>query len=176
MNTPISICTAGWPIRGKRDHEEILLGTKAATPKAVKRGIAGKLMPYGGDMEPEDNGSPVAGFTRELFQESGDNESRLSVDPKDVEVVAKIEIRNLEKPSLILYLLFAWNCKGNAKSTREIINPRYYPTRPLPENLLESDKLVLPRLLAGEKLEGWILYSGDMKLLEHHLKNVESIQ
>jgi len=170
-----SICSVGYPIRGPRGQEEIHLGEKAPTPKAIKRCINGKLIGYGGDFEPGIDGDIIDCFLREFAQESGDETSHLSAHRKDVEEVARILIKNTVRPGILLHYLFIRNCRGVAISTREILNPGWYPARPLPDNILEADKLILPRVIQGERLRGWILYDENMKVIGHELASVESL-
>ena len=53
MDTQLSIpiSTVIYFLRGDKGREDIWLGEKAASPKAIKRKIAGKLISYGGDFE-----------------------------------------------------------------------------------------------------------------------------
>ncbi len=164
--------TVGYAIRGSRGKEELLLGLKQATEKSIKLGIAGKLIGYGGTVEPFDN-SIEESFIRE-FKEETDN-LNLTIDVKDVERMAHIEIRNKIKPSLMLEYILLRNYSGTPSNDGELLKAEWYPARPLPENVLNADKLILPRIINGEKLEGWILYDKDMKVIEHQIKAVKNL-
>jgi hypothetical protein len=170
METKLPICTVGYLVRGTLGQEEIFLGEKAATPKAVKRKIAGKLIGYGGDFEPDTDTSIRESFKRELMEESG-----LTTEVKSLEVLAKILIRDETGDRLILYWLFVREWQGEVSDNREIVNPHWYPARPLVWNILGADKLILPKLLNGQKLTGWVEYDKDMNVVGHELQTVESI-
>ena len=178
MKTNLPICTVGYLVRGMRGHEEILLGEKAATPKAVKRKIAGKLIGYGGDFEPGLDHSFATSFKRELLEESSSSHEKddgLVVELKDIEILAKILIRDESGDRLTLYYIFVREWAGEAHGSREILNPRWYPARPLPYNILGADKLILPKLVNGQKLMGWVEYDADMNVVGHDLRSVETI-
>jgi hypothetical protein len=169
METKLPICTVGYLVRGMPGQEEILLGEKAATPKAVRRKIAGKLIGYGGDFEPSQDTSIRASFKRELAEESD-----IVVEISNLEVLAEILIKDETGDRLMLYYLFVREWQGEAQDKREITKPRWYPTRPLPNNILGADKLILPRLIHGQKLSGWVRYDKDMNVVDHDLKTVDS--
>jgi hypothetical protein len=177
MKTNLPICTVGYLIRGMRDYEEILLGEKATTPKAVKRKIAGKLIGYGGDFEPGTDASIRESFKRELTEESSNpgKSDGLVVEVRNIEVLAKILIRDDAGDRLTLYYIFVREWMGEAHASREIFNPRWYHARSLPWNILGADKLILPKLVNGQKLTGWVKYDTDMNVVGHDLQPVETI-
>lgn len=170
METKLPTCTVGYLIRGTHDQREILLGEKAATPKAVKRKIAGKLIGYGGDFEPGTDASIRESFKRELREESG-----VTADARSLEVLAKVLIRDETGDRLMLYYIFVKEWRGEVSDNREIMNPRWYPVRPLPWNILGADKLILPRLMNGQKLTGWVRYDKEMVVVDHDLQTVDTI-
>lgn len=170
METKLPICTVGYLVRGSLGQEEIFFGEKASTPKAIKRKIAGKLIGYGGDFESDKDSSIRESFKRELEEESG-----IIVETKDLEVLAKVLIRDESGDRLMLYYIFVRTWQGEASDNREIINPRWYHTRPLPWNILEADKLILPQLINKKRLSGWVEYDRDMNVVRHELQTVESI-
>jgi hypothetical protein len=170
MNTTLPICTVGYLVRGERGREEIWLGTKAPTPKAIKRKIAGKLIGYGGDFEEDKDLSVRDSFKRELAEESG-----FRANTNDIEVLAQILIKDENGPRLILNFLFVRAWTGHPGVNGEIIDPRWYPARPLPETVLEADKLILPPLFDGKKLTGWVEYDKDMNIVGHELTEVEFV-
>ncbi|HEU0080568.1 MAG TPA: hypothetical protein VFQ72_00885 [Candidatus Paceibacterota bacterium] len=171
MNAILPICTVGYLLRQMDGRKEIHLGLKAATEKAVRRKIAGKLLGYGGDFEPHVDLTIKESFLRELRAESG-----FDADPRDVETMAKVLILDETGPRLWLYWLLARRWTGRATANREFDSYGWYPTDPLPENILGADKLVLPRILKGEKLEGSVEYDRDMNVVSSEFATVDSIQ
>jgi len=170
MNATLPICTVGYLLRMTEDRQEIYLGEQAATEKAIKRKIAGKLLGYGGDFEPDRDLTLEGSFARELGEES-----EFNVDPKTLDVAAKVLIRDEKGDRLTLYYILARHWTGQAGENREFTKTAWYQTDPLPENILGADKLILPRLLGGEKLEGFVKYDEDMNVVSHELRVVASI-
>lgn len=170
MNNKLPVSTVGYLIRETDGREELLLGEKVATPKAIKRKIAGKLLSYGGDFESDVDISIRHCFARELAEESD-----FRIDPADAEVTARVLIKGEKGDILTLYYVFVRRWQGDAGSSDEILNPRWFPANPLPENVLGADKIILPRLFEGEKLEGWLRYDADMNVVSYELKPVKYI-
>ncbi|MDE1874974.1 MAG: NUDIX domain-containing protein [Patescibacteria group bacterium] len=169
--TELPLSTVGYLIRGPRGREEIFLGTKAPTPKAIKRKIAGKLIGYGGDFDPGIDRSIAGCFARELAEESG-----FRIDPADAEVKACILIKDENGPRLTLCYIFVRKWTGDeAGESREMHSARWYPTDPLPDDILAADKIVLPRLLKGEKIAGWIEYDAHMNVIAYDISPVDSL-
>ncbi len=166
----LPICTVGYLLRERKGRKEVYLSTKAATPKAVKRKIAGKLLGFGGDFEPDKDSSVVESFARELGEESD-----FKADPKDMRFVARILIRDENGPRLVLdyVLVSAWS--GEAGNNREFTDSGWYPTDPLPDNILGADKLILPRVFRGELLEGYVEYDANMAVVSSELAPVDSL-
>ena len=163
MDKTLPVCTVGYLVRGERGHEEIFLGEKAPTPKALKRGIAGKLIGYGGDYEPTDT-SLEQSFQRELSEESG-----FKAEISDIETCAKVLIKDEKGPRLTLCYILVRKWTGEAKLNDEIMNPKWYSAHPLPDNVLNADKLILPRILSGEKLEGYVEYDRNLNVVSYNL-------
>lgn len=170
MNSNLPRSTICYFLRGPKGDEEIFLGEKVATPKAVRRRIAGRLMSYGGDVEQSDT-SIKASLIRELGEESG-----FSVNEKDLEITAEILIRDENGPRLILYYLFTRTWTGSPTHFKDILDPRWFSTQPLPENILDADKLVLPILLGGKKIKGSLTYDENMRVVATDFKFVQSIE
>ncbi len=170
MNATLPICTVGYLLRTMNGSEEIHLGEKAATDKAVKRKIAGKLIGYGGDFEPDKDLSIKESFARELSEESG-----FSAMPHMLDVAAKVLVRHEKGDRLTLYYVLARHWSGSAGESREFARSGWFPTKRLPDNVLGADKIILPRILAGLKLEGWVEYDKDMNVVAHELKEVASV-
>jgi hypothetical protein len=169
MNIPIS--TVGYWIRGGRGQEEIFLGTKAPSEKAIKRKIAGKLLSYGGDFEPEKDKTPLDCFCRELTEESG-----FVADSTTTVPMARIRVYDENGFRLVLYYFLSRNWSGEAKKNTDIINPGWYPAHPLPDNILAADKFVLPLILDGMKISGMVRYDKDMNVIDKKLTAVENIE
>lgn len=157
-------------VRTKHGKTEIMLGEKVASPKAIKRKIAGKLMSWGGDIEPTDS-SVVAGLCRELKEETG-----FVVKPSSIRLMARIYIIDENGPRLFLHYGLACARRKKPAHERDIQNPRWYKTDPLPENILEADKIVLPIILGGTCIEGSITYNAEMKVTHVNIVRTEMIK
>ena len=166
----LPISTVIYLLRGEKDSEETCLGKKAPSPKAIKRKIAGKLIGYGGDFETEKDASPAHCAARELGEESD-----FKADQKDMEPVARIIIKDENGPRLTLYYYLLHKWTGSAGTSDEVLDSKWYPTKSLPDNMLGSDKLILPRVLNGERLTGFVTYDVEMNVINHELIAVESI-
>jgi hypothetical protein len=160
----LPICTVGYILRGEGKDAEVWLGEKAATPKAVKRKIAGKLIGFGGDVMDSDE-SIKHSFSRELSEESG-----FQVLPKDVEIAARTLIRDESGDRLTLYWVMARIWSGTAGTSREMVRGAWYPLLSLPENILAADKIILPRIFRGERLAGFFEYDADMNVVRSELE------
>lgn len=169
MNFQIS--TVGYWIRGKRGSEEIFLGTKASSPKAIKRKIAGKLLSYGGDFEPDKDKTPLDCFLRELKEESG-----FVALPENTHEMARIRIFDENGFRLVLYYYLSRDWTGEAKQNTDIIDPRWYPTHPLPENTLEADKMILPLIIDELKVAGMVTYDKDMRVTSSKITPVRFLE
>lgn len=167
MNLPKS--TICYFVRGEPGNEEIFLGRKVASPKAIKRKIAGKLMSYGGDIEDRDP-SIKAGTRRELLEES-----KFTVEESDMEVMAEILVIDEEGPRLTLYYVLTRTWRGEPGHYQDILDPTWYQARPLPDDVLEADKKVLPLILDGMKIRGHVRYDANMHLIDFKFNPVENI-
>lgn len=165
------IFTVGWPIRGDRGAEEVFLGIKKKSPKSVRMKTAGKRMPCGGGFKRTDP-TIASCYVREFHEEL----KGMTVSESDIEVVGRIEVRSSDYPPFILYLLFARNCRGECSESDEFDDPAWYSTKSLPDTMPEADYVLLPRLLCGEKLVGWVAYDKDKHLINYNLRSVETIQ
>jgi 8-oxo-dGTP pyrophosphatase MutT (NUDIX family) len=165
METKLPICTVGYPLHGDR----VLLGKKAPTEKAVKRKINGYWLGFGGDFETEDV-TLKKSFARELFDETG-----FSITPEEVGIFAKILIKDEKGDRLMLYYAIAHCEQGLPKQNREFDEFSWFPKKSLPEKILGADRLILHRIFAGEKLEGWVQYDKDMNVVNHHLETIETV-
>ncbi len=170
MQNNLPISTAVLLVRGEAGKEEIFLGEKASSLKAIQRRIAGKLLPYGGDFEPDKDASIAHGATRELGEESD-----YRAKAEDLVLVARIQINDENGPRLVLYIYILRTWTGEAGISNEILSPAWYPTRPLPENVLELDKIILPRIFKGEKLVGSATYDANMHIVNYRLDAVDSL-
>lgn len=137
----------------------------------VQRRSNGKLIGYGGDFEIALDPSVADCAVRELGEESG-----FKANSEDMEVVACIQINDEKGPRLRLYYYFLRTWTGSAGISNEILNPQWYRTRPLPDGMLGADYLILPRVLAGEKLVGQVTYDSDMKVVDYKFTSVDLIK
>ncbi len=165
METKLPICTVGYPL----DGNDVLLGKKASTEKAVKRKINGFWLGFGGDFEPEDE-TLRKSFARELFDETA-----LQVKPDDVVVVAKVLIKDEKGDRLWLYYTLCKCARKIPTPNREFDEFRWFPRDALPEKILGADILILPKIFTGEKLEGYIQYNADMNVVDYKLTTVTSV-
>ncbi len=174
----LKIFNVGYPTRGPKGNEEVMLGEKQATDNAVALGIAGKRIGYGGKFEAQIDTTVEDGFIRELGQETEDQNERpqMSVARENVKWMARILVKSTVRKSLYLDYLLAYNCQGQPPAkTREIIDPKYFSRHALPKNILGDNLHILPSILDGQKLAGWVLYDGDMNVLKHDIKPVDSL-
>ena len=169
METKLPICTVGYPVSETGINQEVLFGLKAATPKAVKRKINGFWLGFGGDVEPGDE-TLKKSFSRELFDETG-----FQVTPESVEIVAKILIRDEKGDRLWLYYALCKCAREIPIPNREFEEFHWFSKNTLPDKILGADTLILPRIFAGEKLEGYVRYNTDMNVVGYELHTVESI-
>lgn len=154
--------------------QEIVLAIKGATPNAVKRGLAGKRNTYGGVEEDEDISIAHCG-SRELFEESG-----VRVNPESLQKIAVITFRNSWGDFECHYFVVD-NQKADPRATFEMPDPQWFPADKLPlEDMMESDTLLLPRLLAPNPrdrkfLMGEIWHDEKMHIVKHTVVEVEKL-
>jgi len=122
-----------------------------------KRGFgAGKLNGFGG--KPETGESPEDAAVRELDEEGG-----IRADASMLEKVAVIEFSFEGKPDwdqrMHVYLVREWD--GEPVETEEMA-PEWMPRSAIPyERMWIDDEFWLPRVLAGERLEGSFRFNED---------------
>ena len=84
--------------------------------------------------------------------------------------LGRFEFVDLVAPQWLGHVFLAECFEGTPRETEEAA-PIWFPVDSLPfDNMWEDDRLWLPRLLAGERLEGAFLFD-DGRLLTHRLTN-----
>ncbi len=141
-----------------RDEDAVLLIRK-------KRGHgAGKINGPGGKLDPGE--TPAAGAIRETLEETG-------IEVLDPELHGRFRFVDLVAPQWFGYVFLARRYQGELVETAEA-SPFWCPIAELPfAEMWEDDRLWLPRLLAGEHLEGDFLFD-DGRLLAHRLDTVRN--
>ena len=139
-----------------KDGDRLLLMHK-------KRGHgAGRINAPGGKLEPGE--TPAACAVRETLEETG-------VTAIDPELRATFRFVDLVQPQWLGYIFLARAYRGGAVETEEGV-PMWCAIEDIPyDRMWEDDRHWLPRLLAGERLEGEFLFD-DGRLLAHRLRNV----
>ncbi|MBI5134363.1 MAG: hypothetical protein HZA81_03190 [Candidatus Taylorbacteria bacterium] len=166
------VLTICYLIRGEPGHEEVLMGEKAPTESAVKRGVAGRWIGSGGLLEPDIDPSPIACGIREtkkeldvLAEESHTSEmSRILVSKEGEE---DIELRHL----------FMRRWRGTPRPDgREFLKIHWYPVSRTPENLCDVDRCVLPVLMSGRRLCGTLRLTRSGAFAGSRLQMVSSFE
>lgn len=149
LDTTLALPLRGWPPR------QVLLGLK-------RTGFgAGKLTGIGGKVEPGEK--PARAAVRELEEEVG-----LVARPADLYPVARLAFRFPHRPawSTLMHVFLLWSWRGAAEAGREI-EPAWYPVVAIPYAQMWSDTAYwLPRVLAGESLEGHFVFAADNETVE----------
>ncbi len=152
-------------IRGGK--QKILLARKARTPKAVKYGIANRLNGYGGHKE--DGETVRRCCIRELRAESG-----IAVESRNLKEVARITYDNNGDTQVLVHVFKATKHKGEPRNSNEMTDPRWYSTENIPYDQMPSgDKLVLPHIIKGEKVEGLIRYDENRNITDYEIHLVD---
>lgn len=140
-----------------KDDDEILLAMK-------KRGFGvGLWNAPGGKVKPGEK--PMDAAARESLEE-------LDIVVTNLLLVASIEFYFLNKPDwsqkVIGFTTETW--KGDPKETDEMA-PKWFKYFEIPYGQMwADDRIWLPRVLAGEKLEGEFLFGDNNNILEHNLR------
>jgi 8-oxo-dGTP diphosphatase len=130
-----------------------------------KRGHgAGRINGPGGKIEAGE--TPLECAIRETIEETG-------VRVLDAELAARLKFVDLNAPQWFGHIFVARRFEGRPRETAEG-DPAWYPVNDLPfDEMWEDDRIWLPRLLAGEKLEGDFLFD-DGRLLAHRLRSLSA--
>jgi 8-oxo-dGTP diphosphatase len=142
-----------------RRENEVLLIRK-------KRGHgAGKINGPGGKIDPGE--TPLGGAVRETLEETG-------ITVLDATLKAEFRFVELAGPQWYGYVFLASRHAGTPVETEEA-RPFWCPVDALPfDQMWEDDRLWLPRVLCGERLEGDFLFDGG-RLLAHRLVGLPDI-
>jgi len=123
----------------------------------------GKINGPGGKVEPGE--APLACAVRETQEE-------VHVRPHRPQLAAVFRFLDTEDDDWLGYVFVADGCDGTPEVTVEAI-PRWYSLDDLPlAEMWEDDRFWLPRVLAGERLEGEFLFRSG-RLLGHRLRPLE---
>lgn len=148
------------PLRGE---DEILLAYK-------KRGFGKDLWnASGGKVKPEEKVDEAA--RREAGEE-------LDIVVENLLLVATMEFYFQSGPIIGMrvegFTTRTWT--GEPKETEEMI-PKWFKYKEIPyKQMWPDDEIWLPRVLAGEKLEGEFLFGEGNKILEYNLRPLQTIQ
>lgn len=140
-----------------KDDDEILLAMK-------KRGFGvGLWNASGGKVKSGEK--PIDAAVRESLEE-------LDIVVSNLLLVASIEFYFLNKPDwsqkVIGFTTGTW--EGDPKETEEMA-PKWFKYFEIPyDQMWADDRIWLPRVLAGEKLEGEFLFGDNNNILEHNLR------
>ena len=153
--------------RNNQGVKEVLLAIKQ---KFV--GI-GKWFGYGGKIEKGE--TPKACTVRETADETGKKAGLpyITLNPDKLRPVALITFYRGETATNALFQVLFYTCDtytGEASDTDEMQNPTWFPVDGLPK-LKEGDELIVPKILNGEILKGWIRFSENgEKLISHDIQ------
>lgn len=144
------------------EGNKILLGEK-------KRGFAkGTLNGIGGKQDPGEIIEQT--MIRECQEEVG-------ATPIDFIQVGKIDFDTWYKGEHAIMEMYIYNCyayTGQIKESDEIL-PLWFDKDNIPfDRMLPDDKLWLPQVLQGNKVEGCIKFDKDMNILENNIKIVSN--
>ncbi len=142
-----------------RREDEVLLIRK-------KRGHgAGKINGPGGKIDAGE--SPLEGAIRETREETG-------IEVMSAVLLGEFRFLDLVAQQWYGYVFLADEWRGVPVETEEA-DPFWCPVDALPlDQMWDDDRFWLPRLLAGERLEGDFLFD-DGRLLTHRLKSLSQI-
>lgn len=155
-------------LRGQIGKEEVLLAIKES-----KIGI-GCWNGYGGKPEPEDQNLEET-CVRELLEESS-----VQTRVEDVQKVAIIEFTNQTasgeafQMNVHFYICRKW--EGEAKATKEMSNPTWFPVESLPTNEMQSaDVHFVPQILSGKKISGKFHYGANRETIFREVSEVDEL-
>lgn len=166
----IKIATLCYVTKLRKGRRHVLLARKAATKKAVKYKIANMLNGYGGHREPGE--SVEEACVRELRDESG-----IIVSMDHLEEMARITYDNNGVTRVLVHVFMACEYEGDPKDSDEMTDPRWYPIDEIPyAEMPKGDRLVIPHIMRGDKVEGTIWYDGDGRIHAEDIEIVEELR
>lgn len=126
---------------------KVLLGLKT---KKIGEGLRNG---YGGGIKKGE--SPSQAAARELEEELGViAEAEDFIDRGRLMITSRKGGFETQKCELYIFILKKW--EGEFRESVEMEDPRWFNIRKLPEKMISSDKLWLPSVLQGKKVEGSI--------------------
>lgn len=151
-----------------RTNQKICLGMK-------KRGFgAGKWNGFGGKVNGEE--SIIDTAIRELFEEtsSEDGKPGTKIDQTDINHVATINFMFTHKPGWIqeVHVFITENWTGEPYESEEM-RPRWFSFNEIPySEMWPDDELWLPRVIAGERLEGSVTIDDKDGIVEQSFTSI----
>jgi len=126
-----------------------------------KRGLgAGKINGPGGRIEPGE--SALACAIREVEEE-------VCITPRDPAPLGELRFQFTDGYSIHVFVYRATGFEGEPRETEEAL-PIWFPIDEIPyEEMWADDVLWLPRLLAGDAVDGRFVFDGD-EMLDHALR------
>ncbi len=132
---------------------EVLLGLKK-----IRFG-AGKWNGFGGKVDAGETTAEAA--ARELFEESG-----IATDPDALDHVATLEFYFADKPIFECFAYIARTWENDPEESDEMV-PQWFKVAELPlDDMWDSDKQWVPRVLSGERLKGIFVFDAAGKRVE----------
>ncbi|MEZ5557312.1 MAG: 8-oxo-dGTP diphosphatase [Pseudomonadales bacterium] len=137
----------------------VLDGAKVLLIRKLRGHGAGKINGPGGKLEPGE--TPLQCALRETEEETG-------VRARSLRLAARLRFLDLDDDDWLGFIFVARDFTGVVRASDEAI-PVWCPVDALPfEQMWDDDRIWLPRVLAGERLEGDFLFQRG-RLLAHQL-------
>jgi len=150
-------------IRERRGTKEVCLAMKKrGFGQGLWNGVGGKT---------KEGETPKVAFFREAFEEIG-------VHVRKTRKIALLHFYFPDDPkkkdwNQDVHVFLAQMWKGEPKETEEM-RPQWFKLDEVPFNKMWADDLLwLPRVFAGELIEGWFSFDDNNQVLDFKIKNVE---
>lgn len=157
-NPPIRETVVGYLIK----DDEVLLGVRTRVSNSLGHMIVAGI---GGGIE--DGESPEEALVREVSEE-------VNVTITDYEKVGYVTNLVPHRPvwnqRIAVYVVTGF--EGEPKKTEEI-DPHWYPKHSLPlQDMWADNRVTVPMILSGERVEGRFLYGPDGQILEQNVRKL----